>query len=101
MITIIILSVICFFLLLGLVWSLKKNIEYSDKFEDLVGQIDTSLDVLDDCYKRAVTRANLEVLSDEPVVRELLEDIQITRDAILLVANLLIDPINEVEKKEN
>jgi hypothetical protein len=39
-------------------------------------------------------------LSDEPVVRELLEDIQVTRDAILLVANLMIEPLEILEEKE-
>jgi hypothetical protein len=99
-VAIIILSIICFFLILGLIWSLKKNLALSEKFESVVEQIENSLDVLDSCYQRATTRAKLEVLSDEPVVRELLEDIQVTRDAILLVANLMIEPLEILEEKE-
>lgn len=98
-ITIVILSILCFFLILSLIWSVKKNLEFSEKFESIIEQIERSLDVLDSCYQRAATRSKLEVLSDEPVVRELLEDIQVTRDAILLVANLMIEPIEEEREK--
>lgn len=98
-ITIVVLSILCFFLILSLVWSVKKNLAFSEKFESIIEQIERSLDVLDTCYQRAVTRSKLEVLSDEPVVRELLEDIQVTRDAILLVANLMIEPIEEEREK--
>ena len=98
-ITIVILSILCFFLILSLIWSVKKNLEFSEKFESIIEQIERSLDLLDSCYQRAATRSKLEVLSDEPVVRELLEDIQVTRDAILLVANLMIEPIEEEREK--
>ena len=98
-IAVVILSTLCFFLILGLVWSVKKNLAFSEKFELIVEQIENSLDVLDTCYRRASARSKLEVLSDEPVVKELLEDIQVTRDAILLVANLMIEPIEEEKEK--
>jgi hypothetical protein len=98
-ITIVVLSILCFFLILSLIWSVKKNLAFSEKFESIIEQIERSLDVLDSCYQRAAARSKLEVLSDEPVVRELLEDIQVTRDAILLVANLMIEPIEEEREK--
>ena len=91
--TIIILSIFCLLFLVCLVWSLKKNIELSEKIENIVEQVENSLDVLDNCYQRATEKSKLEVFSDEPVVRELIDDIQTTRDAILLIANLIVDPL--------
>lgn len=95
------LSIICFFLLLGFIWSVRKNLEFSEKLETVVDQIEKSLDILDSCYNRASARAKLEVLSDEPIVKELLDDIQVSRDAILIVANLIVEPLQGVEEKEN
>lgn len=100
-ITIIILSLLIVFLILSLIWSVRKNLSYQEKFESIVEKIESSLDVLDSCYQRASTRSQLEVFSDEPVVKELLEDIQITRDSILLIANLIVEPLQNLEKKEN
>ena len=99
--TIIILSVICAALSAVLYFSLRLNLQNQDKFEEISEQIDESLDVLDACYQRAAQRAKLEVLSDEPVVRELLEDIKTTRDAILLVANLIVKPMQEAEQEKD
>jgi hypothetical protein len=82
-----------------LFFSVRLNLKYSEKLEDVREQVEESLDVLDTCYQRAAQRAKLEVLSDEPVVRDLLDDIKITRDAILLVANLIVEPLSEVDER--
>lgn len=90
--------------LLGLVlagmlaWSVKLNLKYLEKLEEVKDQIDASLDILDTQYQRAAAKAELEVLSDEPVVRELIEDIKSSRDAILLVANLITEPLQDDEE---
>jgi hypothetical protein len=97
---IIFLSIFCAILLFLLVLSVRKNLEFSERFENVVDKIEESLDVLDACYNRASIRAKLEVLSDEPVVRELLDDIQLSRDAVLLVANLLVEPLQDEIGKE-
>jgi hypothetical protein len=86
------LGILCFLLSFFLFFSIRLNLKNTDKLERISERIEESLDVLDVCYQRATARAALEVLSDEPVVRELVEDIRISKDAILLVANLLTEP---------
>jgi hypothetical protein len=83
----------------GLIFSLRLNLRYSDKLQEVSDQVDESLDILDTLYQRAATRAQLEVFSDDPVVKELVSDIQTTRDAILLVANLIVDPMQEDDEE--
>ena len=79
------LSIVLFF-------SLKLNLQYSEKFEEIKERTEESLDVLDTCYQRAAAKAQLDIMSDEPVVQEFVSDIKLSRDAILLVANLIVEP---------
>jgi hypothetical protein len=90
---IVVLLVVCAILGISLYYSVRLNLKCYEKLESIGEQIEKSLDVLDTCYQRAATRANLEVFSDDPIVRELVEDIKITKDAILLVANLIVEPM--------
>jgi hypothetical protein len=67
-------------------------------------QVDKSLDVLDACYVRAVERSQLDVMSDEPVVRDLVNDLKTCREAILLVAGYIASPFaddNDEDEKGN
>ena len=75
-----------------LFFSLKLNLQYSEKFEEIKERTEESLDVLDTCYQRAAAKAQLDIMSDEPVVQEFVNDIKLSRDAILLVANLIVEP---------
>lgn len=82
---------------LTLFFSLRLNLRTREKLIEVSEKIEESLDILDVCYQRAATRAELEIFSDEPVIKELVEDIRMSKNAILLVANLLIEPMNEDE----
>jgi CHASE3 domain sensor protein len=83
--------------------SIRRNLQYSEKLEELGDQIDESLDIIDKCYKRISTTAETPVLSDEPIVQQLISDIKLTRDAILLVANKIVifDSTDENENDDN
>lgn len=64
----------------------KKCLELNEKLEDVNAQVGDSLDILDDCYSSVYQKSKLEVMSDEPVIRELISDITRSRNAILLVS---------------
>lgn len=64
----------------------KKSIELNDKIDAVEEQIGESLDVLDDCYASIYQKSKLEVMSDEPIIRELMSDITRSRNAVLLVS---------------
>ena len=82
------------------VYSVRMNLDYSDKMQEIKEATEESLDVLNTFYQRAATRAELEVMSDEPVIRELVADLKGSRDAILLVANIIVDPLQNDDNEE-
>jgi len=78
-------------LLAGSVWLnivvIKKNLVLSDQREDLVDRIEESLDMLDGCYQRLAYHAEIPVLSDEPVIRNIIADIKQAKNTVLAVAS--------------
>lgn len=82
-----------------LIISIRMNLDYSDKLQEIKEATEEALDVLNTFYQRAAARAELEVMSDEPVVRELVTDLKGSRDAILLVANIIVDPLQEDDEE--
>lgn len=82
--------------------SVRRNFQLEDKLEELGDQVNESLDVLDGCYGRIAQKAEIPVMSDEPVIRELLSDMRMARDAVLLVANKLVvfDDEDDETRKE-
>ena len=77
-------------------------LEFNEKHEVLADQIESSLDVLDDVYQRIARAAETPVMSDEPIVKELILDINRAKDAVLLVANKIVSfdqPGEEMDTK--
>lgn len=89
------LSFLIFLFLILLILSVKKNLYFQNRIEEINGKLEESLDVLDEVYQRIVEKTKLEVLSDEPVVRELAEDLKISRDSVLHAALLVTDSLNQ------
>lgn len=77
-----------------LFFSVKKNFELMSILDDVSDQVEESLDIIDNSYRKISEKASLEVMSDEPVVRELIADIQTSKDALILVANKIVQPLN-------
>lgn len=73
-----------------LIISIARNLQYADKLEVLGDQIEESLDVLDDAYQRIAKVAEMPVMSDEPIIQQLLQDIKHAKHAVLLVANKVV-----------
>lgn len=87
---------ICSALSAALFLSVRKNIECFDKLEEIGNSVDETLDILDVYYKKIDKKSKLDVFSDDPVVRELLRDITDSRDAILVIANKIFEPLEKV-----
>lgn len=77
-------------LLSALVISIARNLQYAEKLEVLGDQIEESLDILDDAYQRIAKVAEMPVMSDEPIIQQLLQDIKHAKHAVLLVANKVV-----------
>ena len=84
-------AIIVTLLLAGAVWYgvfvTKKNLQLSDQREDLADQIEESLDMLDNCYSRLAHHAEIPVLSDEPIIQDVVRDIKLARNTVLAVAS--------------
>lgn len=81
-------------MLAGSIWlnvtTIRKNLVLNDQREELVDQIEDSLDMLDECYTRLVHNADIPVLSDEPVIREVVADIKRAKNAVLAIARKVV-----------
>lgn len=76
-----------------LVLSVKKNIELVEKLENLSESIEESIDVLQEQYEIIEKKTKIEVFSDEPVVRELIEDMRIAKNSVIKAAKILDDSL--------
>ena len=72
------------------VYAIRRNLQLSDQREQLVDQIEVSLDMLDDCYLSLKRNAEIPVLSDEPIIREVLADIKRAKNAVMAVASKVV-----------
>lgn len=83
-----------------LIISLQRNIAYMEKLDELAEGIQTSLDILDEQYQIIDQKTKIEVFSDEPVIRNLVQDIATARDSILIVAKLLDNSVIAAPEKK-
>lgn len=74
------------------------NIKQYDKMYRIYDDIEKSLDIIDECYSSIYEKSKLEVLSDDPVVKQLLVDIRRSKEALLHIANNIT---SEFTQKEN
>ncbi len=87
-------------LLLLLYFSVRKNLEFEERFEEMGVQTEESLDILNDCFQRISKVAEMPVGSDDPIVQQLLADIKHTKHAILLVANKVVTFDRDEDEEE-
>ena len=76
-----------------LYYSVMRNIEYMEKIDEIEESIQSAVEILDEQYQKIDKKTKIEVFSDEPIVRELVRDISIARNAVLTTAKLLDDTI--------
>jgi hypothetical protein len=86
--------VVLVLMLAGSVWlnvhTIRNYFGYGDHRENLVDTIEEALDVLDECYTSIAHAAEIPVLSDEPIIRDLLSDIRRTKNAVLAIAGKVV-----------
>lgn len=73
--------------------SVKKNIEFSEKIDEIQETVQTSIDILNQQHQTIEAKTKIEVFSDEPIIRELIRDIQIAKNSVLVVAKLLDETV--------
>lgn len=83
----------------GLYFSVKRNLEMMETIEATMSEVEESLEVLDYCYKRIDKKAKMELFSDDPTIRELVDDIKQARTAVMFVSEKLTGEKEDVEGK--
>lgn len=67
--------------------SIYGNVKLARKVFTIEDQTNHSLDILDNVYSRLSHASTIPVMHDEPVIKQVVNDIKEARDAVLLIAN--------------
>jgi len=95
--------IICMIQTFLLYRSVKKNLEWMEMFDSMTDDYKEVLETLDVLYKNVDKKSKLELFLDEPVTRELVDDIKETKKAIKKAAekiSVFIEEENEEEKQK-
>tara|TARA_X000001388_G_scaffold76865_1_gene75495 strand:+ start:1726 stop:2040 length:315 start_codon:yes stop_codon:yes gene_type:complete len=95
------LSVASIFLFVLLCASLYFNYKFGKTIVEVQSSLEESLDVLDQNYVSISQVLEKPVFFDSLEVRQVIEDIKKSRDAVLYVANTLVGPFDKAGEQEN
>lgn len=73
--------------------SVKRNLLYMDTLDEIEATIVSAVKALEEQKVKIGKKAQIEVLSDEPVVKELIRDIVVTKNVVADIAKLLDDTV--------
>jgi hypothetical protein len=82
--------------IVGLYYSVKKNIQLIEELEVINSQLDSSIEELDYLHKKIDKKSKVELFSDEPMIRELVEDIKQAKKIVMSISESFT-----VEKENN
>ena len=101
MIITVVLGIICLVTSTGLYVSVKKNLELLERLEDVEDAADNALKVLDEHHQKIGKKSRIEVFSDEPIVRDLVQDIVAVKHAVHEVALRLDESLSTQTQDED
>lgn len=87
----------------SLFYSVRRNLEYMEILDAFTDSTEESLQELESYYSKIDKKSKLELFLDEPVTRELMEDIRGTKKAIKKIAekiSVLIEEDSGTEQRE-
>lgn len=82
----------------ALFFSVKKNLEFMEKIESVSQSVYECLDVLEEQHKLIEEKTKIEVFSDEPIIKNLVEDMKIAKISVARVAVALDETIESIEE---
>lgn len=97
-ITLVFLSIISLCSSAALYYSIKKNMQLYEELENINTQIDSSLEELDYLYKKIDKKTKIELFSDEPAIRELVEDMKQVKKVVMGISESLTSEKDDVDK---
>ena len=99
----VIITTLSFLLLCSVIYSIfitKIAMRRTDKLEEMIEQVEQSLDILDAAYINITGILETPVGSDDPFVKNVILTIKAARDSILLIANNITLPISNNENAQ-
>ena len=96
---VVILTVISTVSIYALYRSVNRNLEFMELIEETNDQIDEAIVELDYYYKRLDKKAKLDLFSDDPTIRELVEDMKQAKQVISLISKKLSGDKDETENQ--
>lgn len=99
MIFTILISIVFLFLAAALFVSLMKNIEFIDRIDEIENNIEVAVNILNEQYIKIEEKSKIELFSDEPIVRDLVDDILIAKASVLKVSKFLEMMISDETEK--
>lgn len=94
------LLIVFLLIALALFISLRKNIELSDRIEEIENSIEVAINILNEQYVKIEEKSKIELFSDEQIVRDLVDDISIAKESVLKVSRFLDMMLDEDEIEE-
>lgn len=70
-----------------LFFSLKKVLQLSDKLDQIEDLLQDSAVLLDDIYQRLKSKSEIELFSDEPIIKELVYDMMQAKEVVNKIVN--------------
>jgi hypothetical protein len=80
--------------------SVKKNLEYMELIDGLEENLKDSIELLNEYYVKIDKKSKLELFLDEPVTRELVEDIRGSKKAVKNAAEKLSIYLEETDEND-
>lgn len=77
--------------------SVKRNLSYMDTLDEIEATVVSAVKALEEQKVKIGKKAQIEVLSDEPVVKELIRDIVVAKNVVADIAKLLDDTVEREE----
>ena len=85
-----VLAVICVLLLTALIFAVITLFRFSGFIFELEDSVEESLDILDQRHQKINDVLQIPVAGDDPMIRNIINEIKLAREAVLLVANKLV-----------
>jgi hypothetical protein len=94
---IVLLSAFSLFSSTMLLLSIRKNLQFVELIEDFFEETEESIKILEFHLSKIEKKSKLEIMLDDPIIRELVDDIKKSKEAVQLVKDKMSTIVEESE----
>jgi len=94
---IVLLSAFSLFSSTVLLLSIRKNLQFVELIEDFFEETEESIKILEFHLSKIEKKSKLEIMLDDPIIRELVNDIKKSKEAVQLVKDKMSTIVEESE----